>query len=82
MRSIRILAAASFAALIITAVPAGRSDTLLAQQMRGSDPPHTLDLTWDRWLSHEEIGQRMELMARTWPRFLTFSSMGTSYGGR
>jgi len=82
MRRIRILAAASFAALIMTASPAGRSDALLAQQIRGSDPPHTLNLTWDRWLSHEEIGQRMELMARTWPRFLTFSSMGTSYGGR
>jgi len=76
-----MFAAASFAVLIIT-VPAGRSGTLLAQQVRGSDPPHTLDLTWDRWLSHEEIGQRMELLAKTWPRFLTFSSMGTSYGGR
>ncbi len=55
---------------------------LQAQEKRGSDPPHTLDLTWDRWLDHDEIGERMQLMARTWPKFLTLSSMGKSYDGR
>ncbi|MDT8341811.1 MAG: M14 family metallopeptidase [Longimicrobiales bacterium] len=53
-----------------------------AQQQRGSDPPHTLPLTWDRWLDHDEIGERMQLMARTWPRFLSLQSLGESYGGR
>ena len=48
----------------------------------GSDPEHTLNLTWDRWLDHAEIGERMQLMARTWPRFLTLGSLGDSYGGR
>jgi len=51
-------------------------------QQRGSDPEHTLDLTWDRWLDHDEIGERMQLMARTWPEFLDLQSIGTSYGGR
>jgi len=41
-----------------------------------------LDLTWDRWLDHQELGERMQLMARTWPKFLTLGSMGPSYGGR
>jgi hypothetical protein len=57
---------------------------LVAQQGTGigSDPPHTLDMTWDRWLDHAEIGQRMQLMERTWPKFLSLQSLGDSYGGR
>ena len=51
-------------------------------QQRGSDPEHTLDLTWDRWLDHDEIGERMQLMADTWPQLLDLQSIGTSYGGR
>jgi hypothetical protein len=53
-----------------------------AQQERGSDPEHTLPLTWDRWLDHDEIGERMQLMAETWPEFLSLQSLGQSYGGR
>ena len=88
MRIARILAALSLAAMAFVAGPLadaavpGTTEHTLAAQDRGSDPPHTLDLTWDRWLDHAEIGERMDLMARTWPRFLTFSSMGESYGGR
>jgi len=54
----------------------------VAAQQRGSDPEHTLDLTWDRWLDHDELGERMQLMERTWPEFLDLQSIGTSYGGR
>ncbi len=82
MRTVRLLAATSLAALALAAYPAAQNATLDAQVKRGSDPPHTLDLTWDRWLDHDEIGERMALMARTWPKFLTLSSMGNSYGGR
>ena len=53
-----------------------------AQEKRGSDPEHRLDLTWDRWLDHDEIGERMELMAKTWPKFLKLGWIGKSYGGR
>ena len=53
-----------------------------AQEQRGSDPEHTLPLTWDRWLDHDEIGERLRLMERTWPQFLTLQSAGMSYGGR
>ncbi|MGM0670493.1 MAG: M14 family zinc carboxypeptidase, partial [Gemmatimonadota bacterium] len=82
MNRSRIPAAAFLAALCIAAAPFPGLQEATGQEGIGSDPPHTLDLTWDRWMSHEEIGQRMELMARTWPRFLTLSSMGNSYGGR
>jgi hypothetical protein len=88
MNIARIPAALSLAALVLLTAPLaesamhGRFDQTLEAQQRGSDPPHTLDLTWDRWLDHDEVGERMQLMARTWPRFLTLSSMGKSYGGR
>lgn len=68
------------AALMLTMVIAPASG--VEAQQRGSDPEHTLDLTWDRWLDHDEIGERMQLMARTWPEFLDLQSIGTSYGGR
>lgn len=51
-------------------------------QQRGSDPEHRLDLTWDRWLDHDEIGERLRLMERTWPEFLSLQSLGNSFGGR
>lgn len=71
------------AAMAILTVLAGLSMASpgVAQQ-RGSDPEHRLDLTWDRWLDHDEIGERMQLMQRTWPEFLTLQSLGESYGGR
>jgi hypothetical protein len=81
MRIARLLAATSFAALALTVALAATSTKLGAQGM-SADPPHTLDLTWDRWLDHNEVGERMQLMARTWPKFLTLTSMGDSYGGR
>ena len=68
------------AALLLTTVIAPANG--VEAQQRGSDPEHTLDLTWDRWLDHDEIGERMQLMARTWPQFLSLQSIGTSYGGR
>jgi hypothetical protein len=82
MRIFRLLAATSFAALAFAALPAAQIDTVQAQLNQGSDPPHTLDLTWDRWLDHADVGERMKLMERTWPNFLTLSSMGDSYEGR
>lgn len=56
--------------------------TGVSGQERGSDPQHRLDLTWDRWLDHDELGERMRLMERTWPGFLDLQSIGSSYGGR
>jgi hypothetical protein len=82
MTSPRILAATSLAAFALGLLFVVAPLNVGAQAMKGSDPPHTLDLTWDRWLDHAEVGERMQLMARTWPKFLSLSSMGKSYGGR
>jgi hypothetical protein len=65
------------ALILIVAVP-----RVTAQQKRGSDPEHTLPLTWDRWLDHDEIGERLKLMEKTWPQFLKLQSVGRSYEGR
>ncbi len=70
---------AAVAALLLIASGA---QGLFAQEMRGSDPEHTLPMTWDRWLDHDEIGERMQLMADTWPNLLDLQSLGGSYGGR
>ena len=68
--------------LIAFACVAVVTQATAAQEQRGSDPEHTLPLTWDRWLDHDEIGERLRLMERTWPQFLTLQSAGMSYGGR
>lgn len=73
-----VLGFALAALMLSMAVAAPAADA----QQRGSDPEHTLDMTWDRWLDHDEIGERMRLMERTWPEFLDLQSIGTSYGGR
>ena len=65
----------------VLAAPLLNGQQLQAQQ-RGSDPEHTLPLTWDRWLDHDEIGERMQLMQRTWPELLSLQSLGNSFGGR
>ena len=72
--NIRSLIAFAFVAVVTQATT--------AQERRGSDPEHTLPLTWDRWLDHDEIGERLQLMERTWPQFLNLQSAGMSYGGR
>jgi hypothetical protein len=77
--TIRFRAAVLGLALAATAVAFSGAS---AQERRGSDPEHTLDLTWDRWMDHDEIGERLRLMERTWPEFLTLQSAGESYGGR
>jgi hypothetical protein len=79
MRISRLLAATLLAAVGLT-LSAQRAD--LGAQGQSSDPPHTLNIAWDRWLDHDEITTTMQLMARTWPKYLTLSSMGKSYGGR
>ena len=73
-----LVVATVFAASFALLLDARRLDA----QQRGSDPEHTLALTWDRWLDHDEIGERMQLMQRTWPELLSLQSLGNSFGGR
>ena len=68
--------------LLASVIAAVFAAPVLDAQQRGSDPEHTLPLTWDRWLDHDEIGERMQLMQRTWPDLLSLQSLGNSFGGR
>ncbi len=68
--------------LLSMALVAVVTQATVAQERRGSDPEHTLPLTWDRWLDHDEIGERLQLMEQTWPQFLSLQSAGSSHGGR
>jgi hypothetical protein len=74
--------ARTLVAQLVLTVATAAGPALRAQEPSGSDPRHRLDLTWDRWLDHAEIGERLRLMQRTWPEFLTLQSAGSSYGGR
>ncbi len=78
----RTLTSASVALLMAALVSAAGVKSVTAQERRGSDPEHALPLTWDRWLDHEEVGQRMRLMEETWPEYLELQSLGRSFGGR
>lgn len=69
-------------AVVLALFMVGALGADVSAQQRGSDPEHRLDFTWDRWLDHDEIGERMQLMERTWPDFLDLQSLGSSYGGR
>ena len=70
-------------AMALTALFATLALPIHAQaNQRGSDPEHTLPFTWDRWLDHDEITERLRTMEKTWPAFLSLKSLGDSFGGR
>lgn len=73
-----LIAALAFAILLVSA-----ATPILPQVVqRGSDPKHTVPFTWDRWLDHDEITERLRTMEKTWPDFLSLESVGKSFGGR
>ena len=83
MRRTKRLAALLCLSLMLGAAGSAEAQATNPQgARRGSDPEHKLNLTWDRWLDHTEVGDRMKLMEKTWPRLLKLSSLGKSYGGR
>ncbi len=79
---------ARLSALLCAALLLGVANVASAQSTgspvaaRGSDPEHKLNLTWDRWLDHTEMSERMQLMQKTWPDKLKLESLGKSFGGR
>jgi len=73
---------AAAATLAVGVSMAGSATGAAAQVTSGSDPEHELIFSWDRWLDHDELNERMEIMAEQWPEFLTLETIGQSYGGR
>ncbi len=48
----------------------------------GSDPQFKVRLDFNRWHDHAELKADFEKMAKAWPKFLKYSSLGKSHGGR
>jgi hypothetical protein len=61
--------------MLLTAAPAAR-----AQQ--GSDPPFKVKIDFNRWHDYDEIRADLLRLEDAFPKFLTYSSVGTSFGGR
>jgi hypothetical protein len=53
-----------------------------AWAQEASDPEHTVQVSWNRWMDYEEVVSTMERFAAAWPEFLTLESIGDSYDGR
>ena len=64
-------------AIALCTVASGR---MLAQA--GSDPQFKVKIDFNRWHDYEELKADMLRLEEAFPKFLTYSSVGTSYGGR
>ena len=48
----------------------------------GSDPQFKVRLDFNRWHDHAELKADLLRLEKAWPRFLKYSSLGKSHGGR
>lgn len=53
-----------------------------ASAQRASDPQHKVQIDFNRWHDYDELKVDMLRLAEAFPKFLTYSSLGQSYGGR
>ncbi|NNE71383.1 MAG: peptidase M14, partial [Rhodothermales bacterium] len=53
-----------------------------ASAQRASDPQHKIQIDFNRWHDYDELKVDMLRLAEAFPKFLTYSSLGQSYGGR
>jgi hypothetical protein len=49
---------------------------------QGSDPPFKVRIDFNRWHDYAELKEDLLRLEKAWPKFLTYSSIGTSYGKR
>ena len=53
-----------------------------AGQRSGSDPQFKVRLDFNRWHDTDEIKSDLQRLEKAWPKFLKYSSIGKSHGGR
>lgn len=53
-----------------------------ASAQQASDPQHKIQIDFNRWHDYDELKVDMLRLAEAFPKFLTYSSLGQSYGGR
>jgi hypothetical protein len=77
-RSLRagLLAVLAGIILLASAAPAA------AQFFHQPDRMPVLNLRWDKYYDYPQMTETLQLMAETWPEFLTLESIGQSWEGR
>ncbi len=63
------------ASLLMVTAPAGRAQS-------GSDPQFRVKIDFNRWHDYDELKSDLLRLEEAFPRFLKYSSVGQSYGGR
>src|SRR5690606_7411880 len=71
---------ATFATLTLTAPVAAQRPA--DAQRSGSDPHFKVRLDFNRWHDTDEIKADLQRLEKAWPKFLKYSSLGKSQGGR
>ncbi|MDQ3171427.1 MAG: M14 family metallopeptidase [Acidobacteriota bacterium] len=68
--------------LLATAALGAQGQSPAAAQRSGSDPQFKVRLDFNRWHDTEEIKSDLLRLEKAWPKFLKYSSLGKSQGGR
>ncbi len=79
MKSLPILAAA---VLALGASASAQSQSPAKSPRSGSDPQFKVRLDFNRWHDTDEIKADLLRLEKAWPKFLKYSSLGKSHGGR
>jgi hypothetical protein len=78
------VSAALAAALLCSPLPMGAQQPPRpsAPPASGSDPQFKVRLDFNRWHDHAELKTDFQRLEKAWPKFLKYSSLGTSHGKR
>lgn len=68
------------AALVV--MPASMGAQQPAKPASGSDPQFKVRLDFNRWHDYAELKEDLRGLEKAWPKFLKYSSLGTSHGKR
>jgi hypothetical protein len=77
----RIVLVAVLAALVVLPASIGAQQPLTLTG-QGSDPPFKVRIDFNRWHDYAELKEDLLRLEKAWPKFLKYSSIGTSYGKR
>jgi hypothetical protein len=80
-RYLRIAFGAAIAALVGMPASMGAQQPLTLTGS-GSDPQFKVRIDFNRWHDYAELKEDLLRLEKAWPKFLTYSSIGTSYGKR
>ena len=71
-----------FATAFVSLATIGSAQTPAPGTRSGSDPQFKVRLDFNRWHDTDEIKSDLLRLEKAWPKFLKYSSLGKSHGGR